>query len=219
MASARFSKDFGSARLLYRAVEDSEEDKAFIHNALDNDPTSQAMVSMSLTRPMSKKNAETHIKALQDCLLAVIICLRPQESEKGSPPAGEAQTPDPAPKEAKPVPIGRLALSCHRGGGDSAFSRHRAAMLGISLIDGFSGKGYGTEAIKWGLDWAFEHAGLHRICLCVFSYNTRAIELYRKLGFVEEGREREAVFYCRNWHDILLFSMLEHEWEKLRGIS
>ena len=92
-------------------------------------------------------------------------------------------------------------------------------MIGLSLAEEFRGQGYGGEAINWVLDWAFQHAGLHRIGLSAFSYNHNALKLYRKLGFVEEGREREAVFQNRAWHDIVLLSMLEHEWEELRGLK
>lgn len=33
---------------------------------------------------------------------------------------------------------------------------------------------------------------------------------------MDEGREREAIYYRRAWHDTVGLSMLEHGWEVLR---
>lgn len=199
---------YRSQRLLYRAAEDSNEDKAFMQNQILNDSLLQTMSTLRLKKPCPKRPAEEFIKTLQDAILGVIICLPPKTSsgEENAQPA----------MDFKPVPIGYLSIfSLH----SSSSSHHRSAMVGISLADGFRGQGYGGEAMNWALDWAFQHAGLHRVHLGTFSYNHNAIRMYRKVGFVEEGREREAVYHLRGWHDIVNFSMLEHEWEKLRGIG
>ena len=37
------------------------------------------------------------------------------------------------------------------------------------------------------IEWARER-GLHKLCLSVFAHNEAAIALYRKFGFIEEGR-------------------------------
>ncbi|KAJ6088492.1 acyl-CoA N-acyltransferase [Penicillium sp. IBT 16267x] len=214
-AKQSVTKGFVSKRLLYRAVEDSDEDKAFFQKELEIDPTTQALMSGALQRPASKKNIESIIKNMEDSMLAVIICLLPEMSEENSSPKNDAHTPDQAPTEAKPVPIGLLVIS-HFGSG---FNRHRRASLCISLKDESRGKGYGPEPFNWALDWAFQCAGLHKVCLGCFTFNHHALGLYPRLGFVEEGRERESIFYRRAWYDLVLFSMLEHEWEKLRAAS
>ncbi|UCI17779.1 GNAT family N-acetyltransferase [Mesorhizobium sp. B2-1-8] len=68
----------------------------------------------------------------------------------------------------------------------------KRATLAIGIDDlAYLGKGYGAEAIKLVLGYAFDR-GLHRVSLRVLSSNSRAIACYRKCGFVEEGREREA---------------------------
>ena len=36
--------------------------------------------------------------------------------------------------------------------------------------------------------------------------------MFERLGFVNEGKERESVWYDGEWHDILFLSMLESEW-------
>lgn len=213
--AAALAKGFVSERLLYRAVEDSDEDKAFFQNELSNDPTTQALVSPALQRPASKKNIESFIKDMEDSMLGVIICLRPEISKESLSLKSDTQGSTQALKETKPVPVGYLIIS----NWGSAYNRHRRALLGISLREESRGKGYGPEAINWALDWAFQCAGLHKVSLGCFAFNHNALELYPRLGFVEEGRERESIFYRRAWYDLVLFSMLEHEWEKLRGIA
>ena len=70
------------------------------------------------------------------------------------------------------------------------------------------GKGYGTEAIRLILRYAFDVIGLHRVDLEVYDFNARAIASYRKCGFVEEGRLRDALRWDGRWHDALLMSVL-----------
>jgi RimJ/RimL family protein N-acetyltransferase len=54
--------------------------------------------------------------------------------------------------------------------------------------------------------------GLHRIQLTVAGFNERAIHTYAKVGFVEEGRDREAVFRAGEWHDQVRMGILSREW-------
>ena len=70
---------------------------------------------------------------------------------------------------------------------------HRTAELGMSIGEAdCRGKGYGTEATRLLLDYAFDALGLHNVLLTVFSYNERAVRAYRRAGFREIGRRREA---------------------------
>lgn len=78
----------------------------------------------------------------------------------------------------------------------------------------FWGKGYGTEALRMLLDYAFLELNLHRVSLCVFSFNTKAVKLYEKLGFQREGVLRQALFRAGEWHDILQMGMLQAEYGK-----
>jgi RimJ/RimL family protein N-acetyltransferase len=76
------------------------------------------------------------------------------------------------------------------------------------------GKGYGTEAMKLMLDYAFGDLNLHRIELNVYSYNERAIHVYERLGFKKEGVQRDALFYNHQYHDSIIMSMLEDEYRE-----
>jgi RimJ/RimL family protein N-acetyltransferase len=48
-------------------------------------------------------------------------------------------------------------------------------------------RGIGTALVEAAIQWA-KARGLHKLTLSVFPHNTAAIGLYRKLGFIEEGR-------------------------------
>lgn len=205
---------FRSKRLLYRSAENSTEDKEFFQNSIINDSTIQTLSSMRLKRPKHQTSAEDTIRILQEAVLGVIICLPCTPPEEDTNNASESQSSKRATDLAKATPIGYLSFFPTHG---PDASHHRNAMIGLSFAEEYRGKGYGGEAVNWALDWAFQHGGFHRICIGAFSYNHNALKLYRRLGFVDEGREREAVLYLRKWHDIVNLSMLEHEWEALRN--
>jgi RimJ/RimL family protein N-acetyltransferase len=88
----------------------------------------------------------------------------------------------------------------------------RRASLAIGLLATRSlGKGFGTEATKRVLQFAFSDLKLHRVSLRVLADNERAIRAYRKCGFQVEGRERETAYIDGKWHDDLIMGLLEQE--------
>jgi RimJ/RimL family protein N-acetyltransferase len=92
---------------------------------------------------------------------------------------------------------------------------HRHCMLGISIGDkDYWGKGYGEDAVTVLLDYAFDHLNMHRVHLGVFSTNSRAQRLYRKLGFVDEGVDRESVFKGGRYIDNVRMGILDREWKQ-----
>lgn len=66
-------------------------------------------------------------------------------------------------------------------------SRHGFGELGMLVHRDWRGRGIGAALVQAAIDWARGH-GLHKLCLEVFAQNAAAIALYRKYGFVEEGR-------------------------------
>jgi RimJ/RimL family protein N-acetyltransferase len=75
------------------------------------------------------------------------------------------------------------------------------------------GQGYGEEAMRLMLRFAFDELNLRRVQLTVFSYNELAIRLYEKLGFRREGVFREFLQRDGQVHDMLLYGLLRREWE------
>ena len=58
------------------------------------------------------------------------------------------------------------------------------AEVGIAIMDTeYRGKGYGTEALKQAVNYAFNEIGLTLLGLTVFPSNQRAIQAYEKVGF------------------------------------
>jgi RimJ/RimL family protein N-acetyltransferase len=93
----------------------------------------------------------------------------------------------------------------------------RSATLRLQMLPDYRGRGYGREAIVEVLRFAFDGSlddgspRLHRVSLDVLSINPRAKALYASLGFVEEGRLRDAYRDGDDWSDAILMSVLEDE--------
>lgn len=66
-------------------------------------------------------------------------------------------------------------------------SRFGFGELSMLVDRGWRGRRVGSALLLAAIDRARDH-GLHKLCLEVFAHNTSAIALYRKSGFVEEGR-------------------------------
>ena len=69
-------------------------------------------------------------------------------------------------------------------------------------------KGYGSEAIKLLIDFAFRELRLHNIMLMVYDFNERAIHTYEKCGFKEFGRRHDALFHDGKYHDIIYMEII-----------
>lgn len=87
------------------------------------------------------------------------------------------------------------------------------AELAIGIGDAaHRGKGYGQEAMRLILGFAFRELNLYRVGLRVMSYNVRAIHVYEKIGFTQEGALRGMVLREGVRHDLLLYGILRDEW-------
>jgi RimJ/RimL family protein N-acetyltransferase len=81
----------------------------------------------------------------------------------------------------------------------------------IAVHPGKSGKGIGTALMRSLCDWARTSSGVHKVELSVRSTNARALALYRKFGFVEEGRLRDRVRLPDGTHiDDILMAWFPH---------
>jgi RimJ/RimL family protein N-acetyltransferase len=73
------------------------------------------------------------------------------------------------------------------------------------------GQGYGTEAITLLLDYAFGCLNLHRVAIGVVGFNHAALDFYKKVGFKQEGVQRDGYYYDHEYHDFIMMSILEDE--------
>ncbi|MCE7079010.1 GNAT family N-acetyltransferase [Streptomyces sp. ST2-7A] len=71
------------------------------------------------------------------------------------------------------------------------------------------GRGYATDATRTVCRYGFEEMRLHRIELDVVTENHAALRVYRKVGFVEEGRLRQVFRRNGRWYDMFVMGLLE----------
>ncbi|KAK5653659.1 hypothetical protein OQA88_8689 [Cercophora sp. LCS_1] len=184
---------FQSARLLYRGRNNTDEEKTFMRDLMLSGSDTYAQVTSRLLSPPRLAEVDRDNTAPNDTMLCVMIYLLPEGDNE-------------------PTMIGSLSVDCNH-----TVRHHRSLHLGIMIAPKFQRKGYGTEAIKWALDWGFEMAGAHSIRLTAFSFNEGAVRLYERIGFVNEGVRRESLLFRGKWHDHVLFGLLEGEWAALKG--
>jgi len=92
--------------------------------------------------------------------------------------------------------------------------KNRGATLGIVIGEKeYWGKGYGTEAVRTMLRYAFHELGLNRVELETYSFNPRAQRCYEKAGFHREGVRREALYCDGQFHDVITMGILRREFE------
>jgi RimJ/RimL family protein N-acetyltransferase len=89
----------------------------------------------------------------------------------------------------------------------------RTAELGIVIGErDYWGKGYGQDAVRTLVDYGFRHRNYQRVWLTVTATNDRAINAYKRCGFVEEGRLRQHVWSDGTHRDLVCMGVLRKEW-------
>jgi len=92
---------------------------------------------------------------------------------------------------------------------------NRSAEAGIAIHQEKNwGKGYGTDAMRLILKVGFDYLNLHRIVLRVYEFNERGIKSYKKVGYTEVGRHRQAHYTNGKYCDVIYMDILRDEWEE-----
>ncbi len=78
-------------------------------------------------------------------------------------------------------------------------------------------KGYGSEALRLMLRFAFDELNLHRVGAVVPGYNEGALRFFRRSGFVVEARRREALHRFGLRWDAVHLGMLSSDWQSMEG--
>ena len=84
--------------------------------------------------------------------------------------------------------------------------------LGYQLFAGFTGKGYMTEAVALGLNYAFLDLRLHRVEANVQPSNKPSIAVLRRNGFAKEGFSRRYLKINGRWRDHERWAILKEDW-------
>lgn len=93
---------------------------------------------------------------------------------------------------------------------------NQSIRIGIDIVPGERRKGLATEAYTVLFDYLFKQLNIHRVWLLVTDFNHPAFALYKKLGFVVEGSQRDAIYRDGAYHDYIMMSILKPEYEKTR---
>jgi len=95
--------------------------------------------------------------------------------------------------------------------------QNRGAWVGLDIVAEQRGRGHAKAAFRVMMTYLFDQLGLHRLSLVTLETNLVAINLYRSLGFQEEGRLREAIWRNGTFVDLLQFGLLRGERPDLAG--
>jgi [ribosomal protein S5]-alanine N-acetyltransferase len=102
--------------------------------------------------------------------------------------------------------VGRIAL------GNVVYGAWRNATVGYWVAADAGGRGHATEALLLACEFAFVHAGLHRVQPAIIPRNTRSVRVAEKAGFRLEGRALRYLNIAGRWEDHDVYAMTEEEW-------
>ena len=92
-------------------------------------------------------------------------------------------------------------------------NRVRKAEFGIVIGEKrLWGRGLGKQVTEAVVAWGFSQLNLHKITLSVLATNSRAIHIYKSLGFTCEGLLRDDQFRDGQYLDLMLMALTEHQW-------
>ncbi len=67
------------------------------------------------------------------------------------------------------------------------------------------------ETLVAAFGWAFEHMQIERVEAQVHPHNLASLALLKRLGFVDEGLQREAAAWGGRRHDMVALVLLRRE--------
>ncbi|HWU05760.1 MAG TPA: GNAT family protein [Streptomyces sp.] len=122
----------------------------------------------------------------------------------GRPPGGEAFR-----LVVEALADGAFAGTVTVGESDSRAGRFRT---GIEISRDHRGRGYATEATELILTYMFAEQRCNKCEVEVHAFNEASLALYRKLGFVDEGRLRQHEYFAGGYHDVVLLGITAAEY-------
>lgn len=92
--------------------------------------------------------------------------------------------------------------------------QHRHAEFAIIISPDYQGKGYASIATDLAISYSFSILNLHKLYLLVAKKNEKAIHIYEKAGFKEEGLLKEHFFVDGQYEDCLIMSLFQNDFIK-----
>jgi ribosomal-protein-serine acetyltransferase len=90
--------------------------------------------------------------------------------------------------------------------------QHGSATIGYWLDERHQGRGLMTRAVRALVDVAFGEWNLHRVEIRAAIDNSRSRAIPERLGFREEGVQREAERIGERYNDLAVYGLLAAEW-------
>lgn len=107
------------------------------------------------------------------------------------------------------TPIGSAGI-------DPEPSQELRADIGLWIGLPYHGKGYGTQTIRWLLDYGFIRLGLEKIEASVYTANWASRRIFEKNGFILEGTIRKATLKRGQWQDDWRLGITREDYEQMR---
>lgn len=103
--------------------------------------------------------------------------------------------------------IGRMALS------NIVRGAWQNATVGYWISEDACGHGHASAALGLVVEFAFRHAGLHRVQPAIMPRNARSRRVVEKNGFRHEGTARRYLLIDGIWEDHDIFALTAEEWK------
>lgn len=94
---------------------------------------------------------------------------------------------------------------------------HRNTEIQIIVEEKFQGNGLAQEAMRAGLEYAFNVINMHKVYLYVDVDNEAAVHIYKKIGFEMEGTLQEQFYANGRYHDSHIMGMVWSDFKQIEA--
>lgn len=91
---------------------------------------------------------------------------------------------------------------------------HRNCEIQVVVTEKFKGLSLAENAMIEIVSYAFDILNMHKVYLYVDIDNKKAVHIYKKLGFKEEGYLREHFYTMGEYKDSYFMGVLKREWNR-----
>jgi RimJ/RimL family protein N-acetyltransferase len=92
--------------------------------------------------------------------------------------------------------------------------RARVAEMAYYVLPSGQGKGYGTDAVRTLIRFAFDTLDANSVVARIRADNEASRRVVEKAGFTREGRRREGYYREGDYHDIAIYGLLRAEFDE-----
>lgn len=90
---------------------------------------------------------------------------------------------------------------------------NRSARVGCDIFKTKRNQGYGKQVMEIIIKYCFDVLNMNRLWLLVAEYNDSAISVYKKVGFLGEGVQKEALYRNGKYNDYIQMSLLKKDYK------